>query len=209
MRIRKIAALLAAVVTLAALTSCTSLVRLVYKDGKYVDARNGVSYLSAPVCFEPESVGEEYAQYDKTVLYTVGKLDPKMYLTEAYEGIGSIYYSDKIELPTLETFGAVSAYICISDMITIQTGEITDKNDVQTLVSLFCEGEETTLPADGTMSYHIKFVSEDYPSIFYDILYVEHDSQHNYLYDRSTKRCVDIGRAMKEYLPSDEDLAQA
>ena len=194
-----------AVMTIA-VTSCSGLVKLKYEDGKYLDSRNGVAYISAPVCFEPEAVGKEYAEYNQTVLYAVYGLDPKEWLTEAYEGIGSMYYSDKIELPTLETFGAKSAYICISDAITIKIGEIDSAEKTEELIRLFSEGEEVALPADGTMSYHIKFISDSYPSIFYDVLYVEHDSQHNYLYDRSTKRCVDIGRELKEYLPSDEDL---
>ena len=208
--IRSAAIFLAAALFFASMaSSCSGLVKLKYQDGKYVDSRNGISYISAPVCFEPESVGAEYAEYDKTVLHEIGGLDPREWLTETYEGIGSVYYSDKIELPTLETFGAKSAYICIADAITIQMGEIDSADDVREIIDLFSRGEEVALPVDGTASYHIKFVSDDWPSIFYDVLYVEHDSQHNYLYDRSTKRCVDIGRALKQYLPSDEDLITA
>lgn len=204
--IKRSISLLLAVLCLSVLASCDNLIKLKYENGRYVDAMNGVAYVSAPVCFEPEAVGEAYAQYDKTVLYQISGLDPKEWLTEQYEGIGSVYCSEKIDIPDIQSFGADFAYICVSDVLTMQIGEISDKSAVEEIVRLYAEGEEVALPTDGTASYHIKFSSELYPSIFYDVLYVEHDSQHNYLYDRSTKKCVDIGRALKSYLPSDEDL---
>ena len=209
MKLTRLIAAVSAAALLSVMASCDDLVKLKYENGRYIDSKNGVAYISAPVCFEPEATGEEYAIYDKTVLYEISGLNPKEWLTEAYEGIGSIYCSDRITLPDLEGFGADFAYICVSDAITIQIGEISEKVDIDELLSVYFGGEEVSLPTDGTAAYHIKFMSEIYPSVFYDVLYIEHDSQHNYLYDRSTKRCVDVGRILKKYLPSDDDLGDA
>ena len=34
--------------------------------------------------------------------------------------------------------------------------------------------------------------------------YMSNDSEHNYLYDRGTKHCVDISRLLKDVLPDND-----
>ncbi|NLZ37854.1 MAG: hypothetical protein GX897_10365 [Clostridiales bacterium] len=199
-------ALLSLILLLFLLSGCGNLIKISYIDGKYIDKKNNISYIPATVSYEPVSVGDEYAIYDKRVLYTIPGMDPKQWLTEEFEGIGSLYYSDTITPPKLEDFGANLIYICIEDNIIMKVNEINDQEKVTDIVNAFISGEEAELPPDGSNVYHLKFLSPDWPSLYYDILYVEYDSEHNYLYDRGTKHCVDIGRLLKDVLPSDEDI---
>jgi len=174
-------------------------VKITYKDGKYIDRAGGVTYLAAGVCYEPVSVGDEYAVYGKTVLYEINGLDPKEWMTEKYDGIGSIYYSEEINLPAFEEFEPNKIYACEVDYIIVRIAEVTDLIDVNAVTDLYLNGEQTELPIDGTHSYHLKFSSEKYPGIYYNLLYVIADGG-NYLYDRDTKRCVEIGGVLEKYI---------
>lgn len=185
------------------LTSCSSLVKITYKDGKYIDKSHDITYLAAEVNYEPIVVGTSYAQYKDTVLYRVKGLEPAEYLTEYYNGVGSMYYSDKIKLPSLSEFGATQIYICSSDNITMHLCTIDDKETVDTVIKTLLEGEPVELPPDGVSSYHLKFKSDTYPAFYYDILYVVGKNAEKYLYDRSTKHCVDAGTLISEYLPTE------
>lgn len=184
-----------------ALTACSGLVRITGDGEKYYDRANGVTYLSAGVSYEPAAVGPEYALYGKTTLYEIAGLDPRLWLTEAYEGIGSIYYSEEIALPSLAEFGASKAYVCVEDATTLHLVTVDRASDVAAVVNaLSAANGEAQLPAGGT-SYHIKFTSDEWPGIYYDILYVEADNGRNYLYDRDTKLCAEAGGMLKAYLP--------
>ena len=194
-------AVLSLILLILVLSGCGNLIRLSYKDGKYIDKKNNISYIPASVSYEPVSVGAEYAVYDKRVIYIIPGMDPKQWLTEEYEGIGSLYYADTITPPKLEEFGANLIYICVEDNIIMKVNEISDQAKVADIVNTFANGEKTELPPDGSNVYHLKFISSEWPSLYYDILYVEYDSEHNYLYDRGTKHCVDIGRLLKDVLP--------
>ena len=204
----RICAVLLCAASLFALTSCDSLVKITYEDGKYIDKTNGVTYIGASVSYEPVKIGSEYAKYGKTILYEISGLDPAQWLTESYEGIGSIYYADTVTLPSLQEFGAVKIYVCIEAAITMQVSTIDDEAAVSATVEAL-NAESVDLPQDGINNYHLKFVSDTYPSLYYDILYIEVDDQHNYLYDRATKQCVDVGRLLKDFLPSDSDMEAA
>lgn len=185
------------------------MVKITYSDGKYIDKAGGVTYLSAGVSYEPVSVGEEYAEYNKTVLYRIGFLNPKEWLTEKYEGIGSIYYSEDLKLPEFGEFEAVKILICAVDVITISINTVEDKADINAVAELYLNGEQTELPIDGRNSYHLKFASDKYPGIYYNILYVEGRDGRNFLFDRDTKRCVEAGKALEKYLWNEGDTGES
>ncbi|NLE13929.1 MAG: hypothetical protein GX628_09695 [Clostridiales bacterium] len=192
--------LLAALLPIAVFISCSSgIVKITYEDGKYIDKTNGITYLPAGDSYEPTAIGEPYAEYDGGTLYNIPGLDPELWLAEEYDGIGSIFYSEETELPALENFGATEAYICVEDAITMHLQTIDNQSVINRIIEALtgCE-DNLQLPSGGT-SYHIKFMSETYPGIYYDILYVECDSG-DYLYDRDTKQCCDAGRILKAYL---------
>ena len=94
-------------------------------------------------------------------------------------------------------------------------------------------GEAHDIPTSGK-SYKLKFESEEYPGIYYNLLYIltsheesELDENGNpiieiidgekveltkyvyghYIYDRSTRRCVDIGEILEKYIPYSTDTS--
>lgn len=193
----------------ATLSACSPLVKITYKDGKYIDKYNGVTYYAAGASYEPISVGAEYAQYKSAVLHTIGSLDPKQWLAEAFDGIGSVFYSSDISLPDLTEFEPVGILICIADNLIMNTGTVSDINDVKAVVSAMADEttENAVLPADGKRAYHLKFISEKYPDIYYNLIYAEGKDGTDYIYDRDTKRCITAGDLLKEYFISAEDIS--
>ena len=197
------AALIAALIIPAVfLTSCT--LSLTEQDGKLVDKKNGVTYVSAPLCYEPERTGEEvYATCKKLKLdlYEIDGLEPTEWLSEQYEGIGGVWHSKDTTLPDdITGFDADRMYICQEKVITVSLGTVDDKDDIDAVVKAFTEGEPVSLVQEGE-SYKLKFASDKYPGLYYNLMYIEGGDGNNYIYDRTTKTCVDVGDVLLDYLP--------
>lgn len=161
-------------------------------------------YKPAPTCYEPVSVGEAYAYYGKgdLTLYEVKGLDPKEWLTEEYAGTATtVFYDKDITLPTLREMNPTKVFICINEEITVCISTIEDKKLIDTLVDLFENGEEAEYPLLGSNAvYQLKFYGEElYPHIYYNITYADFP-EGKFLYERNSRRCVEIGSLLDEYI---------
>lgn len=68
-------ALLSALI-LSAVLFCSCALTLTEQDGKLIDKKNGITYLPAPICFDPISTDAEvYAKSGKLELYPITGLD--------------------------------------------------------------------------------------------------------------------------------------
>ena len=203
---KKIAIIMAGLMLTAVLASCADLVKLTEEGGKLIDGENGITYVGAPICFEPISLEEEpYARCRSMKLkyYGIVGQSTSDWISEPFEGIGGLYYAEgKITLPTLTEFDANQLIICVEDTITVGLGVVTEKADVTAIAEAFTEGTPTSIVQAG-VSYKLKFSSdkEEYAGIYYNLIYVEGDDGENYIYDRSTKTCVNVGDVLQEYLP--------
>lgn len=195
--------------------SCSSLVKLVPgENGGYVDEKNDIIYLSAPVCFEPVSLGDEYAYYKSSggtevVLRTVGEFSPLEWLSESYAGIGSLYYASDVSLPSLFDFGAYEILICVEGDLTMHIGTVDNRAAVERILSHIASTEPCDMPADGVNSYHLKFKSETYTGLYYDILYIITPDAKGWFYDRSTKLAYPAGDAMAGYIYEVDEEVEA
>ena len=196
--------LLAAIVLLfGALQSCggnAGLVKIEYSDGYFIDKKNGIKYQNAHVAYEPVSVGEEYAAYGNIILHKLPGSDPLQWMTEQYDGIGSVFYSEDVTLPPIEDFDAVKVHVCVSNIQTIGIAAIDDGEIISQMISLLGSGEQREA-GPARESFYLKFASDTYPFLYYNLMYVKAENGGNFLYDRGTKRCVEIGSLIDKYLP--------
>lgn len=181
-----------------------SLVTLKYKDGKMYNKSAGLEYYVAPTNYQPVSIAGEYAYYKKSdmILYKISGLNPKKWLTQEYKGSAtSIFYSTDITLPTLEELDPDKLYICYEDEITYAVAIVKDKKTVSELVYNFINGENVTWPLkDSIQTYEMKFHSDkNNPYIYYNLTYGKFESGE-FLYDRNTKRCVEITGLLDDYI---------
>lgn len=186
------------------LTACSSTIPLKAEGGLYHDAENGVAYAIAPMCYEPQAIGDAYASFKsgsiKVVLYEVEGLDPTAWLTEAYSGASSMFVASDIALPDLEGFKPTTIHLCVQSSSVWEFATVTDQAEIDEVVRIFMEGEAVPYPAttpDADLRF--KFESPDYPGIYYNLVYVDYGDAR-YLYDRESRRCVEVGDLLRSYI---------
>jgi hypothetical protein len=136
-----------------------------------INKRLGLSYVAAPLNYQPVSVGEAYGYYEKAdlTLYEIKGLDPEKWLTEEYSGASTtVFYSKDITLPTLTELGANKIFICLEGEIIYSLATVEDIELINEVIDLFENGESVEWPLiDSIQRYEIKFYSEDnYPHIY-------------------------------------------
>lgn len=207
---KRIAAFAAMLLAAALLGSCGRLVSLTDRNGLLENREESIMYAGAPVCFEPIRLAEEpYAKCSslKMKYYEVIGQTVTDWISEPYSGIGGLYYNiDTVELPTLTDFDPEQIIICVEETITVGIAAVTEKADVDAVVKAFTEGEPTSIVQKG-VSYKLKFTSslEEYEGIYYNLIYVEGDDGENYIYDRSTQTCINVGDVLQKHLPRPEE----
>lgn len=186
------------------LTGCSAnLVNLEYKEGQLINKRLKLAYNAAPTNYEPVSVGNPYGYYkdmDMT-LYEIAGLDPKEWLTQEYTGSATtIFYSDDQTLPTLTEMSPNKIHICTGETITYGVASVEDSAVVGQLVDLYMNGEAVEWPMlDSLDTYELKFVSVTHPHLYYNLTYYEYE-EGIYIYDRNSKRCVEIGDLLENWI---------
>ena len=199
---KKFSRILAAVFSvLFLLVSCSSSpIRLTYEDGRLVHSGKKLSYQAAPLNYEPVAIGEEYAVYGKAnfPLYEIVGLDPKEWLTEANTGsTTTVFYGSSVTLPTLREMDPDEVFVCVNGAITYALSTVRDKEAIDAMIGLFENGEQADWPlTDSVRIYELKFHSaENWPYIYYNLTFGEFP-EGKFLYDRQTKRCVEIGEIL-------------
>lgn len=188
-----------------ALTACgAKTLPLKAENGGYYDAQNNVSYVMAPMCYEPQGIGDVYASFQsgssKVILYRVEGLAPTQWLTEEYSGASSMFVASDIALPDLAGFAPDTIHLCVQSISVWEFATVTDQDEIDEVVRLFTEGEAVPYPAktpDADLRF--KFSSPQYPGVYYNLVYVDYGDAR-YLYDRETHRCVEIGDLLREYI---------
>lgn len=200
MKAFKLTAALAALLLL--MCSCTNKLDYDSASNLFTDSKTGVTYNTAPMCYEACAVGDRYAawknDYATVDFYSIEGADPLLWLTE--EG-RTVFYSDKLTLPELDSMEINEVLVCVEgDKTLYAVADIFDAEHISSLISLWQTGESIDYPATTpSRSYSVKFASEKYSFMYYSLIYVEY-SDGAYLYCRDTGRCVPAGNIIGDYL---------
>ena len=214
---KRISLVLSCLALIAAfLVSCSSggMVTMEYNEEGILVADNGREYYYAPVGYEPTSQGDEYGEIDGVLsekLYCIGDIDPKKWITTEYSGATTtVFYSTDIQLPELSELEPDTAFICEQDENVYSVYTLGDpENDkvdeeraiIAKIIEMLCDEsiESEIWPrATTTEVYDIKLYSEDWPAIYYNLEY-SREGSGNYVYDRVSKRCINIGDLLEGY----------
>lgn len=202
------------------LVSCSEkIVKMEYNEDGALEARDGSLYKYAPVGYEPTNQGEEYGLIESALsekLYRIGEEDPSEWLTTEYTGATTtVYYSADIELPTLSEMEPTLCYICEQDENIYSVYTLGDGNNkdadaevkiIDDIVNILEDDsiETAVWPrGDGAETYNLKMYSENWPAIYYNIVYVREGSS-NYIYDRCNKKCVNVGDLLESFFEDAE-----
>ena len=165
----------------------------------YMDTRTYTVFRATSPCYEPVATGEKYAycREDRNhIFYVIPGADPQIYLSDENIGTGTgLYVSTETSLPDLRKMNVTKIQFCIRS--TGKPWEIDSTEDqdlIQQTVKLYTEGELVEdIPFDKYLyTRDVKFYSEDYPYFCINLTYM-HCPDKNYLFDRYSRRCVEIG----------------
>lgn len=167
----------------------------------FEDKRGGVTYVLAPMCYEPVAYyhKEVYAECGDLEFFEIRDASPKEYLCTAEYGVYDLYYSDALTLPSLEEFGANYARVYEVEDVAIQMGRL-EKDDAVELVRYLLSAETCEVPRDVDTSLEVKFMSDGYPFMYYSVNYYKTEEGDRYIYDRSAGRCVMLGDILESAL---------
>ena len=186
-----------------------------YTESGDLKGENGVLYKYAPLGYEPTVQGGEYGLITGVMeekLYTVGDLSPEEWLTTEYSGSATLlFYNSTINLPTLSEMNCDTVFICEQDVNAYSVATVGgaeskdtdgDREVIKTLIEAICdtEAENEMWPrGDASETFRLKMYSEEWPAIYYSLTYAV-CSGGNFVYDKITKRCVNVGDLLTPYL---------
>ena len=190
------------------LCSCGVHKLTVNDNDTYTDRKTGVTYRPLSACYEPASLGEEYASFKvkkvTTKLHVIGELPVENY---------RVYANENLQIPTFEEMEINRALIYSTGGSTIPslTLEADDEKETALLHSLadaYLNGARVSYPSyqTSTASYTVRFAASNLPGLYYCMTYIEYAEDiydeidgvetnlgRYFLYDRYNKICVAIG----------------
>ena len=191
--------------TLLLLVSCGE-VKFEYTDGGLVKKGSNEIYNPLPVGFEPCGTGDKYGKFGEFTLYRVVGLDgaemSEDWITEEYSGSATTVFF-KGTVPSFREIAFDVCYVCEEDTGVVSIATIDDGKLIEEIVSSL-DGEEKALwpRTDIISSYTLKLYSEEFPAVFYSLVYCVCDSG-NYIYDRAENNCVGVGALLTSYVSAE------
>ena len=203
MKFIKIIAVLALSVVL--LTSCNVGLVKIERDTStpyYTNSVTGTNYTYAPSCYEAVAVGNKYAKWRNpsttVVFYDMEGADPELWMTE--EG-KTVFYAEQVKLPELDEMEISELLVCVEGTSTAALVSITKSEHIDQIIDVWQNGEEVEYSGlEPTRNYRAKFVSQKYPWMYFNLIYVEYSDGSSYLYCRDLGKCVAAGDLIKGYL---------
>ena len=170
-------------------------VKLEYKNGKYYDKKNDLTYSAAPMYYTYAVKSEErYARSNRYDLYYIGHKDGDTYVleapdswltTDADHGAVIYYNADKVSLPEPSEFKWNVMYFCNPDGLLYATGELDAPQTGKLLSAYYGAGESENLYDSlyGTgqikLLKELRVTSSAYPSLHL-VLYLFTDNDGGY-----------------------------
>lgn len=176
LKIRLLSMLLCCMMLLA---SCSNLNTIKFQDEEYIDKKNNITYLQAPLTYEAVKISENGVARVKqkvgedVILYPINGIGTdKMLANDLYE----IFYAEDMTLPAVWDMGITAVYICQTKEISMELARIDKDTDVAALIELYRNG--TSCPKSkismeqATGHYYLKFASSTHPYLYYSLEYL-------------------------------------
>ncbi len=170
-------------------------------EGDFYDAENGITYRLAPLNYEPETwlVKRAYARGEGMDFYEIKGLSPDIWLCTVDEGLASVWCALENDLPGIEGFGVDEIIVCTESTTVMALKTVEKRAHAEAVVKAFTEGESIGLAPEADRVLRLKFTSNTYRGLFYNLTYLECED-NNYLYDAESKKCVPIGGMLLWYI---------
>lgn len=175
-----------------------------YENGKYIDQKNGITYVEAPFYYQAKlttSADYPYAESDRSTLYRVGYRDKddkihlvggNLWLSTLIEDGAQLYYNaDKIDIPEIGEFEGDTIYVCKPDG-TLFTTTLIEGTTVTELIDGFLTAESEPyemLMLGCELVSNLKVSSAKYDWMYLN-LWLYKDAEGNYYISETTTQRV-------------------
>lgn len=169
-----------------ALSACSGVPMMEYKDGLYTNGDTGVAYRVASANYEAKSILSEDVlamlgrdDVEGNLIYAIPNMDASQYMASAdYE----LYYAGNITLPTLRKMNPYRVLFTQTKVITASLVQIEEAQVLADIVAAY-DGkafpfEEIIVEGDDrpTLDYRMKFESREYTGFYYTLDYYSYES---------------------------------
>ena len=202
-KIQKFITLALSIILVAvSLVSCSP--KLVFANGKILDKSTDIYYNYAPNTYEAVAVAKAvytyWEQNDVEVAYhAIEGLPTSEYLVDEF---GYVICAEGKDLPDLSGFGARSALLCTNTEVAMSIAEITNQATISALVDIYMNAQGETFSNTAIDTLSIKFISNDYPHLYFSLSVLIEEDSSVYLWNRDNGRYVSVGTLLDEYLAS-------
>ncbi len=201
------------------LCACSSVRKLKVNDNDtYTDRRSGVTYRPLPACYEPATLGAEYASFKlgdvTTTLHVVSALPPENFLGSMHN---ATYANEALDIPDFAALdiSRVLIYAKSAPSIPSATLQMTEETHGAVILALreaYLNGTRVSYPSfyRQDAAYTLRFEATNLPGVYYCFSYIEYaediyemiDGEERnlgryFLYDRYNKICVAIDGALR------------
>lgn len=217
MRIKKsisLISLAAVVLAVSFLYGCGNAKRAEMNESGFTIAEDESAYLlCSPFALKPITVGEVYAAAGDTSFYRIPYQDPSEFLCDKDAASGSSYVYRSKQLPevTLESFGAVAAWVYIEGIESTMVGQFyaddeflpeekrglnpsQDTSLVRKIASALSSGTAVEVPDSSYTdadTFYIRMLGPNYPGLYYNVCFFADKEGNYYLEDMGTFKIVD------------------
>lgn len=165
----------------------------------------GGTYRLSPLSYEPVAVGEIVAVFGDSAIYKITGVPQTEYLTPEYDGTGGIFYRAEGSLPSLREMAPQRIIICVQEKLTLGVAQVQDAAVIDALIDRLENGADVGMEKSENV-YQLKFESDEYPAFYYRVTYLEKKDGLCCLYDRDSKKTVEIGSLLQEYIYTADEL---
>ena len=180
---------------LLSLAACSKGENFVSDGSAFKDKRTKVTYAYAPFSYEPIEIGEEiYGESEYSKFYEIVGLDPLEYICEES---GTVFYDEKITLPTPDKMNFAYLEICTeADTLTVN-GTVTDSAAIKFIINDHLNAQKLTYsPIEASAVYKLRFADTSM-GLYYSVELIRYAEDHieggvnygkDFIYDRSMRR---------------------
>lgn len=183
------------------LCSCSGVNKFKTSGVSFVDKKTDVTYDYAPFCYEPIGVEEEvYGSNGEIEFHKIKGQDPLVWLADSE---GTVFYSSKISLPSLDKMEISRIELCINDSQLFVRDTVEDTDETQAVIDGYLGAESIYYPnKTAKYSYKLRF-ADTTRGIFYCVDFIRYSEDYtlsfdsgevnygtDFLYNRSEDRFV-------------------
>ena len=181
----------------------------IYDDGAYIDPSNGKTYCPADMSaylIRTEFYEDDiYGTMRGDKVYTIPGVNDKSWLVKYLsEDLYQLYYEENTVLPSISEFEPNEMYLFVDTPLILYREEITDKTELDDIVSVLVNGERTDDPIEYSETYSIRFVSEKYSHMYFCFEYYVTDDG-SYFYDHLSFSYIKANGMLDSYVESLEE----